>query len=429
MSSEAEIEAVVAQVVARLSERGASKKPEGRPECGSCPVRKHCDPVRVLGSVSQGAKRIGVSGPVDAPPCAHLAELIDHTLLKPEATREELKKVCAEARQYGFKTVCVNSGNVRYAATLLSGSNVVPIAVVGFPLGVETPEAKAFETREAVRNGAKEIDMVINVGALKSRDHARVFEDMRAVVDAAKQVPVKVILETSKLNTAEKNMACALAKAAGAAFVKTSTGFGGGGATPEDIALMRAAVGPEMGVKASGGVRTSEDAQRVIEAGATRIGASASVAIVKGETPARKKSRGLLSVPRGRPHKEKACGRCARCCRSTLAHRGLYRRGGERRPALCVCDGGVLQGHGPRRDGGLGGSDARLGSRDGLFASLRKEGRQAFDRRRGGQSIHLPRTVGRGLRGSRAHDFRARSGTYRRNAGQVGGNSWFQHRR
>jgi len=166
-------------------------------------------------------------------------------------------------------------------AQQLSGSGVKAIAVVGFPLGASTPSAKAFETREAIRNGAQEIDTVINIGALKSRDLALVLDDIKAVVDAAQKVPVKVIIETSKLDHDEKVIACALSKAAGAAFVKTSTGFGGGGATPEDVALMRAVVGPDMGVKASGGVRTIEEAEAVIAAGATRIGASSSVAIVQ----------------------------------------------------------------------------------------------------------------------------------------------------
>lgn len=213
-----------------------------------------------------------------------IAPYIDHTLLKPDATREEVLKLCDEARRYGFATVCVNSINVGTAARALHGSSVLPIAVVGFPLGAGIPSAKAFETREAVRCGAKEIDTVINIGALKSKDYALVQKDIEAVVNAARPWPVKVILETSQLTQEEKIIACALSKAAGAAFVKTSTGFTGGGATAEDVALMRRIVGDDVGVKASGGVRSTDDALKMITAGANRIGASASIAIVTGGT-------------------------------------------------------------------------------------------------------------------------------------------------
>ena len=211
-----------------------------------------------------------------------IAQFIDHTLLKPEATREEVLKLCEEAKQYGFATVCVNSINVGTAARALHGSSVIAIAVVGFPLGAGLTSAKAFETREAVRCGAKEIDTVINIGALKAKDYALVQHDIAAVVQAAKPWPVKVILETSQLKDEEKVIACALSKAAGAAFVKTSTGFAQGGATAEDVALMRRIVGDDVGVKASGGVRSTEDAMKMIAAGANRIGASASIAIVMG---------------------------------------------------------------------------------------------------------------------------------------------------
>jgi deoxyribose-phosphate aldolase len=229
--------------------------------------------------VQLGAARIA-AGVGHAQPNAELAPYIDHTLLKPDATKDELKKLCDEARRYSFATVCVNAVNVGYCARQLAGSSVKAIAVVGFPLGASTPSAKAFEAREAVRNGAGEIDMVINIGALKSKDYGLVLEDIRAVVDASAPKAVKVILETGALTRDEKIIACTLSKVAEAAFVKTSTGFGPGGATAEDIALMRQIVGPEMGVKASGGVRTAEDARKMIDAGATRIGASASVAIV-----------------------------------------------------------------------------------------------------------------------------------------------------
>ena len=209
-----------------------------------------------------------------------LAAKIDHTLLKPDATREEIERVCAEARKHQFATVCVNSTNVRLAAELLNSCSTLPIAVVGFPLGAASTGSKAYEAQEAVRAGAREIDMVINIGALKSRAYDLVFEDIRQVVLASHPYPVKVILETSSLNEDQKIIGCALSKAAGAAFVKTSTGFGSGGATVEDIGLMRRIVGPEMGVKASGGIRTHDDAVKMLAAGASRIGASASVAIV-----------------------------------------------------------------------------------------------------------------------------------------------------
>jgi deoxyribose-phosphate aldolase len=246
--------------------------------CGLCVVRRPWD---AQGIVGDGAVRIG-AGPGTGAVQEGLAKYIDHTLLKPEATRDELLQLCDEARKHQFATVCVNSSNVAFVARQLKGSGVRVTAVVGFPLGAMTPRAKAFETKEAIRCGADEIDMVLNIGALKSGDLDLVEEDIRAVVEAAKPHPVKVILETSKLDDEEKVVACALSKAAGAAFVKTSTGFGGGGATTEDIALMRRVVGRSMGVKASGGIRTREDAEAMIKAGANRLGASASVAIVLG---------------------------------------------------------------------------------------------------------------------------------------------------
>ena len=241
---------------------------------------------------------------------ADLASLIDHTLLKPDASREELEKLCSEARKYGFATVCVNATNVRLASSLLDGCSTKAIAVVGFPLGAMTPGAKAYETREAVRNGAAEIDMVINIGAMKSKDYALVLEDIASVVSAASTKPVKVILETASLSHDEKVIACALSKIAGAAFVKTSTGFGAGGATAEDIALMRGVVGPDMGVKASGGVRTREDVKAMVEAGATRVGASASVAIVTSEEEKARPGRRRYGrgSSRGRPSTTKSSG-------------------------------------------------------------------------------------------------------------------------
>jgi deoxyribose-phosphate aldolase len=282
------VELITRRVEAELGKlRGSAPAAtgEGR-SCGACPARGQCDARAVTGAIDAGATRISATAGVDAPPCSHVAPLIDHTLLKPEATRDELRQVSEEAKRYGFATVCVNSANVRFVAQILDGSGVKPIAVVGFPTGAATASAKAYETREAVRNGAKEIDMVLNIGALKSKDYALVHADIAAVVDAAGKVPVKVILETSKLERDEKVIACAVSKAAGAAFVKTSTGFGGGGATAEDIALMRAIVGEDMGVKASGGVRSFEDAEAMVRAGANRIGTSSSIAIVKCEKPA-----------------------------------------------------------------------------------------------------------------------------------------------
>jgi deoxyribose-phosphate aldolase len=212
-----------------------------------------------------------------------IARLIDHTLLRPNATREELAKLCAEARQYGFASVCVNPYWVPAAVRELAGSTVPVCTVVGFPLGASATEAKMFETELAVRSGAREIDMVLNVGALRSGDLDTVKRDIRGVVEAAGRggALVKVILETVFLDDGEKRAACLLARDAGAAFVKTSTGFGPAGATAADVALMRATVGPQMGVKAAGGIRTLEQVREMVAAGATRIGASAGVAIVE----------------------------------------------------------------------------------------------------------------------------------------------------
>lgn len=212
-----------------------------------------------------------------------IAKMIDHTLLKPTATRTEIITLCEEARQYGFASVCVNSAWVGVASKELSGCPSMAIAVVGFPLGAMATSSKADETRQAIKDGAEEIDMVLNIGALKGGDFDLVYDDIRAVVDAAQGRPVKVILETSMLNKDEKIAGCTISKAAGAHFVKTSTGFGGGGATVDDIKLMRAIVGPNIGVKASGGIRSLEDVQNMIQAGANRIGASSGVAIIKGQ--------------------------------------------------------------------------------------------------------------------------------------------------
>ena len=213
-----------------------------------------------------------------------LANIIDHTILKPEATESEVIKLCNEAKEYGFASVCVNPSMVKTAAAELAGSNVKVCTVIGFPLGATTTEVKAFETEDTIKKGATEVDMVINIGKLKERNLEYVKNDIKAVVDAAKgKALTKVIIETCLLTDEEKVIACELSKEVGADFVKTSTGFSTGGATAHDIKLMRETVGKEMGVKASGGVRSREDAVTMVENGATRIGASASIAICKGE--------------------------------------------------------------------------------------------------------------------------------------------------
>lgn len=214
---------------------------------------------------------------------AQLAKMIDHTLLRADATQSEINQLTEEAKQYQFASVCVNPGWVSYAAEQLQGSGVDICTVIGFPLGASTSETKAFETTDAIAKGATEVDMVINISALKDGKDDYVEHDIRAVVEAAAgKALVKVIIETCLLTDEEKVRACQAAVRAGADFVKTSTGFSTGGATPEDIALMRRTVGPDMGVKASGGVRSLEDMQKMIEAGATRIGASSGVKIIQG---------------------------------------------------------------------------------------------------------------------------------------------------
>ena len=212
------------------------------------------------------------------------AAMIDHTLLKADATRDQIEKLCAEAKKYVFASVCVNPTWVKYSAELLAGTEVKVCTVIGFPLGASTSAVKAFETKDAIANGATEIDMVINIGALKNGEYDVVRDDIKAVVDAANGTLVKVIIETCLLIDEEKVKACELSVEAGADFVKTSTGFSTGGATAEDIALMRKTVGPDLGVKASGGVRNLEDMKKMIENGATRIGASSGVAIMEGLT-------------------------------------------------------------------------------------------------------------------------------------------------
>ena len=210
-----------------------------------------------------------------------IARFIDHTLLKPNATAEQVEQFCQEAITYDFASVCVNPTWVPLAADLLTEARPVVCTVIGFPLGANLPEVKAFETAECIAAGAQEVDMVINVGALRSGDLELVERDIRGVVQAAGGVTVKVIIETALLTEEEKIVACELAQAAGADFVKTSTGFSGGGATVADIELMRRTVGPDMGVKASGGIRNAEDARAMIAAGATRLGASAGIQIMQ----------------------------------------------------------------------------------------------------------------------------------------------------
>lgn len=297
MSVEELIEKITERVAARLKESGVKVDKDG--PAVICPVGKdacvYCGLCTVKATkaveniVGEGAVRIGAGPGVGAAGVdSRLASMIDHTILKPGATREELIRVCDEAKKFGFATVCVNSSNIPLVAQRLKGSNVKPIAVVGFPLGAMTPVAKAFEAREAISNGAQEVDMVINIGAMKSRDYKLVYDDIKGVVEASRPHPVKVIIETGELDNEEKIAACVLTKTGGAAFVKTSTGFAKGGATVEDIALIRKVIGSDMEIKASGGIRTKEDAEAMVKAGANRIGASASVAIVTGKKDVKK---------------------------------------------------------------------------------------------------------------------------------------------
>lgn len=248
--------------------------------CGGQCVSQHPEAARQLmaAGASRLSTRLGVSDVA-----ADMAAMIDHTLLKPDATEEQVRQLCAEARQFSFASVCVNPTWVPLCADLLHGAAPVVCTVVGFPLGATLPEVKAYETERAVAEGACEIDMVINIGALKSRRHTHVLRDIAGVVRAARAggALVKVIIETALLTDEEKVEACALSQGAGADFVKTSTGFASGGATVADITLMRRVVSPEMGVKASGGIRSADDAAAMIQAGATRIGASAGVKILQ----------------------------------------------------------------------------------------------------------------------------------------------------
>ncbi len=280
------VEIITHEVLAAMAEEEArSNTPEGyqcKFDCADQLCVRLCTD-RMGNMVSVGAERLSSTLGV-IPQDMNLAKMIDHTLLKPDATQQEIAQLCFEARKYGFASVCVNPTWVSLCAELLKGSTAKVCTVIGFPLGATSSQAKAFETETAIRQGATEIDMVINIGALKARDLETVAKDIRSVVNAAHSqgIIVKVIIETALLSDEEKTMASLISKEAGADFVKTSTGFAGGGATVHDVELMRKTVGPQMGVKASGGVRTFEDAASMIKAGATRIGASAGVKIIQG---------------------------------------------------------------------------------------------------------------------------------------------------
>lgn len=271
------VEQITDAIVARLN--------GGNDQAGLCGCTSECFnrcPERMHRVVDAGAARISLLLGETAS-AGDWASLIDHTLLKPEATDEDIKRLCEEAARYRFASVCVNPTWVRVAACALQGSGVPVCTVIGFPLGATMSDVKAYEARRAIQDGAREVDMVINVGALKSGDDCLVEHDIHAVVEAAHEYGVitKVIIETALLTDDEKVRACQAAKRAGADFVKTSTGFSKGGATVADIFLMRSTVGPDLGVKASGGVKNLEDARKLVEAGATRIGASVGVKIAQ----------------------------------------------------------------------------------------------------------------------------------------------------
>jgi len=279
-----ELQRVVDVVVQELAVAGA--RPAIRCACHS--VLADCCPDRLQIVLDAGASRVGLHAIGGAP--SEVASMIDHTLLKPDATRQNIEELCREAAQFKFATVCVNPTWVATCARLLAGSGVGVCSVVGFPLGATTADVKEYETRRAIFDGAREIDMVINVGALKSGDFRVVERDIESVTTACREGGAlsKVIIEAALLTDDEKVTACTLAKAAAADYVKTSTGFGPGGATAADVALMRRVVGAEMGVKAAGGVRDLEGVKAMIAAGATRVGASAGVKIVqqaRGDKP------------------------------------------------------------------------------------------------------------------------------------------------
>jgi deoxyribose-phosphate aldolase len=274
------IEEITRQVLIYLQEEpGGNGNGNGK----QLPLSSNNFSDRVAPVIDAGADRIASTLGI-FPTDGQLGHMIDHTILKPDATQDEIAQLCYEARKHEFASVCVNPSYVKLCNDLLEGSEVLVCTVVGFPLGATPTEVKVFETQQAVREGADEVDMVINVGALKSRDYELVERDIASIARAchAGDAILKVIIEAALLTDEEKVAACQLAKVAGADFVKTSTGFGPGGATAEDVALMRHVVGPAMGVKAAGGIRTYEDAKKMIAAGASRIGASASVKIMQG---------------------------------------------------------------------------------------------------------------------------------------------------
>ena len=281
-----DLERLIQIIVEEMAAAGGGRAPV---RCSCHSVLYECCPNRVAPVVEAGATRLGLHAVGGG--AGSVAGMIDHTLLKPDATKREIETLCREAKEFGFASVCVNPTWVATCARLVRGSSVAVCSVVGFPLGATMADTKQYETRRAIFDGAREIDMVINVGALKSGDLHLVESDIRAVTSACRETNVlsKVIIETALLSDEEKVTACTLAKAAAADFVKTSTGFGPGGATAEDVALMRRIVGEDMGIKASGGVRTLEGVRAMVAAGATRIGASAGVRIVQqsqGQQPA-----------------------------------------------------------------------------------------------------------------------------------------------
>jgi deoxyribose-phosphate aldolase len=286
MMGPGEIQRLVQIIVEELAAAQAAPVPA---RCACHALTFECCPDRVAGVLQAGATRLGLHASGGA--SGDMAAMIDHTLLKPDATRTDIEQLCREAADHRFATVCVNPTWVAACAGLLRGSGVGVTSVVGFPLGATTPDVKHYETRRAIFDGAREIDMVVNVGALKSGDLRLVERDIEAVTGPCREACAlsKVIIEAALLSEDEKVTACTLAKAAGADYVKTSTGFGPGGATVADVALMRRVVGEQMGVKAAGGVRDLEGLRAMVAAGATRVGASAGVRIVqesRGQQPA-----------------------------------------------------------------------------------------------------------------------------------------------
>jgi len=283
------VEIITREVLLAIAEQEEKKN---EPEGAVC-VMEVADGVKVKTCfdnaghvISAGAERLTSTVGV-IPEDKSLAGMIDHTLLKPDATADKVAQLCFEAKKYHFASVCVNPTNVKLCADLLRGSDVIVCSVIGFPLGATTTEVKVAETRNAIENGATEIDMVMNIGALKAGDNELVARDIHEVVQAthAANALLKVIIEAALLTDEEKIVACLLAKEAGADFVKTSTGFSSGGATVHDVTLMRRTVGPDLGVKAAGGIHSHEEAEQMIAAGATRIGASAGIKIIQADKP------------------------------------------------------------------------------------------------------------------------------------------------